>query len=588
MKYIYIVLILVSSSSFANTALDGRYVKNEVLVTYKNSRARLNAASMLREQGFSPKVISKTNIVKLKITTSVGDAIKEFSGDTNVLAVQPNYIYHITNTTPNDAQYGQQWSLKNTGQLVTDANYTTNNPGNAGDDLSMEKVWDVITDCSSVTVAVIDSGVNYNHNDLKNNMWNDPSNNHGYNFVDDDNDPMDLNGHGTHVAGAIAAEGNNSIGVVGVCWKATVMAIKVMGIDGYGSTENIIRGVNYAVANGAKVINMSLGGSDYDPAFKSAIDSAQTAGVLVVVAAGNDNLDVETTPMYPCSYNSDNIVCVAAVDQKFVKASFSNFGATSVDVAAPGTNILSTLNGNITSVLLNDPGWNLDNAVGSLGWGHLTINSINILANPSTWDGTNTYSAHAEDVSYIDLGNMTGADSVIAEVSAAIDLDEGHGYFNINYKAASGNPFTVGTQLDSISYKEEPSDVGHKLHNEVYQLTSCANQSNCSIGFKLTSSGGTQYTGVALAYLYYTKMGATYNDELCLMNGTSMASPYVAGLATLLFAYNPNFTYADVKSAIMNGGKDSSTLTVSNKVINGWGSLTYIHQPTGLTLTVSQ
>ncbi len=581
MKYIFFVLILVSTSTFASTALGDRYVKNEVLVTYKNSRVRSSSISMLDKQGFEPKIISKTNIVKIKIKTSVEDAVKEFSENPNVLAVQPNYIYHITSTAPNDALYGEQWSLKNRGQSVTDASYTINNPGTAGDDLDMEKVWDVITDCSSVIVAVIDTGVNYDHNDLKNNMW-DGAINHGYNFFDDDNDPMDLNGHGTHVAGTIAAEGNNFIDAVGICWKAKIMAIKVFGIGEFGSTDAIIRGIDYATTNGAKVINMSLGGPEYDTAFKSAIDSAKTSGVLVVVAAGNDGESVETTPMYPCSYDSDNIVCVAAVDQKFDKATFSNFGETSVDIAAPGTNTLSTWNGQIANVPL-DAGWTI---VG--GWGYTSVSGHSLIANPNTWNGTNTYASLASDVFYKDLGDMTGADRVIIDFYTAIDLEENRDYLNIKYEAVDANPFTTGTGtlLETISYKEDPSKIGD-FHSLVYSLSNCANQPNCSFGCELTSNANNEYTGVAMAALSYTKMGAAFRDEVQILNGTSMASPHVAGLATLIFAYNPSFTYSDVKNAIMNGGEESSTLTVSNKIINGWGSLTYISQPTGVTVAVN-
>ena len=562
MKYVYIILILVSTSGFANTALDGEYVQNEVLVTYANS-------------------ITHSNVVKLKIKTSVEDAIEEFSKSPEVLSVQPNYIYHATNTTPNDEQYGQLWSLKNTGQTVTNSTYSTNNPGTAGYDLGMEKVWDVITDCSSVVVAVLDTGVNYNHNDLKNNMW-DGSTNHGYDFVDDDNDPMDLNGHGTHVAGIIAAEGNNSIDSVGVCWNAKVMAVRILDIYGSGTTANIIAGINYAVTNGAKVINMSLSEANYDAAFKSAIDSAQTSGVLVVVSAGNDGADVEITPGYPCSYDSDNILCIAAVDQKFDIASFSNFGLTSVDIAAPGTNILSTLNGYTASVPLNT-GW-----TNSGGWGYNA--TYQLLANPSTWNGSNKYSVNATAMSYRDLGDMTGVDIVTINFYAAVDLEQGYDWFKINYKASSDNPFSAGTQLAAFSSKESHSSIGD-TYPFAYQLTSCANQPNCSVGYKLTSDATNQYTGVAITGLSYTKIGSAYSDELNVSDGTSFASPYVAGLATLLFAYNPNFTYADVKSSIMNGGESVPALsgnTVSGKVINGWGSLTYIDQPTGVTLEINQ
>ena len=150
--------------------------------------------------------------------------------------VQPNYIYHVA-AVPNDTQYGQLWAFKNTGQTVNTGTFTPNS-GTSGDDMNIEPAWDRITDCSSVVVAVLDSGVNYNHEDLAANMWNGGSSlpNHGHDFVDNDDDPMDPNGHGTHLAGVIGAVGNNGTGTVGVCQKASIMAVRVLDAAGNVTT----------------------------------------------------------------------------------------------------------------------------------------------------------------------------------------------------------------------------------------------------------------------------------------------------------------------------------------------------------------
>src|SRR6266705_2422094 len=190
--------------------------------------------------------------------------------------VQPNYIYHAA-AVPNDTQYAQLWAFKNTGQTITTGTYSPTN-GTTGDDMNIEPAWGHITDCSSVVVAVVDSGVNYTQEDLAANMWNGGFNfpNHGFDYVDSDNDPMDLNGHGTHVAGIIGAVGNNAKGTTGVCWTASIMAVRVLDATGSGSDVTIIQGIDFAITNSAKVINMSLGhGGPFSQAFSDAITSAQ-------------------------------------------------------------------------------------------------------------------------------------------------------------------------------------------------------------------------------------------------------------------------------------------------------------------------
>ena len=332
--------------------------------------------------------------VKVGTGQTVEAALAAYQNDPNVEYVQPNYLYHTT-ATPNDPQYGQLWAFKNTGQTVLrHRTYTTNNPGTTGDDMNIEKAWDHITDCSSVVVAVVDTGVNYNQQDLAGNMWNGGATypNHGYNFVDNNNDPMDLNGHGTHVAGIIGAVGNNATGTTGVCWKASIMAVRALDATGSGTTANIIQGINFAVTNGAKVINMSLGGGGaFDRLFSDAIADAQNADVVVVVAAGNDgaNNDSGTTPTYPCNFTQPNLVCVAALDQSYALASFSNYGSTSVDVGAPGTNILSTWAGTKTVITDNfSTGWTKTSTT-SGGWttGTLSVGGVPtpFLVNPANY-----------------------------------------------------------------------------------------------------------------------------------------------------------------------------------------------------------
>ncbi len=262
---------------------------------------------------------------------------------------------------PNDTRFNELWAMENTGQ----------SGGTADADIDAPLAWDITTGNSSVIVAVTDTGVDYNHPDLAANIWNntaeingqagvdDDGNGyiddiHGYDFTENnDSDPMDDDGHGTHCAGTIGAVGNNNRGVTGVCWNAKIMAVRIIG--GTQFINDSIEGIQYAVSNGAKAINASwrhFGG--FSQSMYNAIQAAGNAGVLFVAAAANDSIDNDTNPYpnYPSSYNLDNIIAVMATGHTDQRASYSNWGKTTVDLAAPGGDmsidpgILSTLPGN--------------------------------------------------------------------------------------------------------------------------------------------------------------------------------------------------------------------------------------------------
>ncbi len=228
---------------------------------------------------------------------------------------------------------------------------------------NITSAWDISTGKRDVIVAVIDTGVDYKHPDLVNNMYRNPKeipdngidddgngfvdDVFGYDFHDNDGDPMDENGHGTHCAGTIGAEGDNLTGVVGVNWQVQIMAVRFLGADGSGSTTDAIKAIDYAVANGAKVLSNSWGALlAKSSALQKAIQRAEAKGVVFVAAAGNDGINGDKYPTYPAAYDVSNIISVAATDPiDGTLAPFSNFGAKSVDIAAPGVNILSTYRG---------------------------------------------------------------------------------------------------------------------------------------------------------------------------------------------------------------------------------------------------
>lgn len=276
-----------------------------------------------------------------------------------VSRIEPNFIYRAFGfrslKTPNDPDFSKTWGLKNTGGADS-----AGTVGIAGIDIGAEAAWEYTTGDKKVVVAVIDTGVDFGHPDLKSQAWvnskeakgqpgvDDDGNGYvddlnGYNFVDNKGDATDDNAHGSHCAGTIGAKGGDGKGIVGVNWNVSIMAVKFLSKDGGGTLANAIKSIDYATKNGADIMSNSWGGGAASAILKTAISDANKAGILFVVAAGNDSNDNDSTPTYPSSYDVDNVLSVAALDNRGAFASFSNFGATSVHVAAPGVNIVSSV-----------------------------------------------------------------------------------------------------------------------------------------------------------------------------------------------------------------------------------------------------
>jgi subtilisin family serine protease len=569
------------------------FKSGEVLVKFKYSvsfNARNSKISSFKASKLGEFSRGEVVHVKLDESKDVMSAVREFSADSSVEYAQPNYIYYKFSTTPNDPDFSQQWSLENTGQTITDGEYTTNNPGTSGYDMNITKAWDLVTDASSVTVAVVDSGINYNHEDLAANMWDGGTSypKHGYDFIDSDNDPMDLNGHGTHVAGIIGSVGNNSIGNAGVCWKVKLMAVRVLNASGSGTSVSISSGINFAVQNNAKVINLSLGGYSNDTVIANAITNAQTNGVLVVVAAGNDgiNTDSGTTPVYPLNYTNSNIIGVAALDQSYSLAAFSNYGSTSVDVGAPGTNIKSLFNGSWTVVTddFNNSGtcdWTRSQNTDAGRWDYQEISGYDFITNPYNFDYTSKlYVSGMNSKAYKNFGaDITGTNAAYFEFFVAAYLEENYDYFRFNCKSSDSDPFTGGTNLMSFS--------GEGASYLSFDISKYATTPDLTVGYQLTTDGSGLDYGVGIAEFKLNLLSLNTNSYKVL-DGTSMAAPNVTGIAALLFAYNPEFTYTDVKNSIVNSGVSQTSLsgkTASGRSVDAWRAMYYINKPTGLTAT---
>jgi subtilisin family serine protease len=437
-------------------------------------------------------------------------------------------------------------------------------------------------------VAVLDSGVNYLHEDLAANMWDGAPSFplHGYDFVKGAADPMDRHGHGTHVAGIIGAVGNNSAGVSGVCWSARIMAVRVLDELGAGTTVSIVSGLDFAVTHGAKVVNMSLGGGGtFDPAYSDAFTRAQAAGVLVVVAAGNEANDNDgATAEYPCKFTHPNIVCVAALDQSYALASFSNWGATSVDLGAPGTNILSTWPGSQgVAVETFASGWTGSSTTAGSGggWGIKNLGGTDYLVDAADY-GTFSYNPGTDDRAWKTY-NLSAADVATVTFQVAVDLADGDSA-QLACKATGGDPFSGGTVLET----ETGVRTGQTLVAASGDLSSCIGPT-MSFGVRLTSLPASAGNfGVAVAPITF-KLLAYDTNSYNTIAGTSMASPVVAGVAALLRSYHPAYGYADVASALVAAGRPVASLagkTTSGKAVDAMASLAYVHPPTGLAAVV--
>ncbi len=577
------------------------YVPDEVLVRFRPGMSAESRRRMVASLGFThleqvagPR--QRISRIRLSPETTVEQAVEIFRAMPDVEAVQPNFLYYPL-AAPNDPRYGEQWGYRNVGQAVNGT------AGTAGMDMNMEAAWGIRTDCRGVVVAVIDNGVSYVHPDIAANMWmnsgeipgngiDDDGNGfvddvYGYDFVDGDGDPLpdDASDHGTHVAGTIAAVGNNNINGTGVCWQARIMALRALS-GGGGTVADVISAISYAVNNGARIINMSLGGPGIDSMMASAIAAARAADVLVVAAAGNDGNDNDMMPVSPCAIPEPNILCVAALDQNYGLAAFSNYGATTVDVGAPGVNILSNVASTSTAVDLS-AGWTSNSGWAQVANCALVSGMPAALANPANPNrcaGSANYANNADDRIFrsfdLSLGNTVRGARLTAFVFHDLLAND---VLDVNADTTGADPFDGSNDVTIAQLTGNSS--GLLLWRE-FSLAPCVGISSCSVGFRLRSDGFGAATGAIVvgATLHRVEAGAT---PAAFFSGTSMAAPHVAGLAALVWAHNPGYTHAQVMEAIRSSGDPVSSLgniTTTGRAVDAAAALRYLTKPTGLSV----
>lgn len=360
-----LTLLTVGGLQAQASALNVEFVPGEYIVRLKKPINNKEIGSIAQNLSMELKEVLPTSVPLVLVRTSVvmkdAHIMKTLMENPSVENVERNFIYRAS-ALPNDKEFGKLWGLKNTGQKdPAPASPGARPPQNGieGMDIDAERAWDITTGSTDVVVAIIDSGIQVTNPDLVNNIWvntaeangqagvDDDNNGYiddinGYDFVTDKGQVIDENGHGTHVAGTIGGQGNNSAGVVGVNWTVRMMGLRFLNAQGGGTLADALKAIDYATAMGAKISNNSWGGGGYSDELRAAIQRASDAGSLFVAAAGNSADNNDQTPSYPANYQIPNVISVAAIDNRGELADFSCFGKRMVHVGAPGVNILST------------------------------------------------------------------------------------------------------------------------------------------------------------------------------------------------------------------------------------------------------
>lgn len=593
------ITFVISSKAVAEEA---EYVPGEVLVKFKDSvdvRTMQDIHTFMKAKKRREFKKHRIHHLKLSKEMSVEEAVRRYREDPNVEYAEPNYIVHMA-VIPGDTSFGQLWGLHNTGQ----------SGGTPDADIDAPEAWDIETGNSNdIVIAVVDTGVAYNHPDLVNNIWTNPDESvgdansdgfpgiagvdddgdglidedsdgrepwdagytndlvndddengypddiYGWDFVDEDGEPLDLNGHGTHVAGTIAAQGNNGQGITGVMWNARIMSVRFLGLTGSGSTADAILAIDYASDNGAQVMNNSWGGGGYSQALKEVIDASSA---VMVFAAGNSDpgKNNDSSPFYPASYDSPHIISVAATDDDDNLAGFSNYGATTVDLGAPGVSIYST----IPQYTYGAPTIVYDSLGFESSSGPLPQQVWDRGGTNSTWEITTGGKCISNCLEDSPGGNYSG-DTWAYYTTPVNSFIKGNRYmlsFNwrgvlepgdwldiiYSHNGTSWNwiDYRTGTQPDFTPYSADYTAVAQTFDSFYFGFRIDSNSSDISDGVYIDDVKMTRED------IIIDPDGYTYTN----FRGTSMATPHVSGVAGLILADNPNLTNLQVKDLILN------------------------------------
>jgi thermitase len=549
------------ASGLARTEAADRYLPGEAIVRFEpgasaaDRRDARQAAGVQLEDSLD---LPRAQVVEFE--GSVAAAVRRLDRQPEVAYAQPNYRYEaVAVEPPDDTFFDKLWGLSD--------------PALPSPGVSALEAWEESKGAGEV-IAVLDTGVDLTHPDVEANLWTNPSPDpglRGHDFVDDDGDPDDYQFHGTHVAGTAAAVAGNDLGIAGVAPEAEIMAVRVLNGDGAGSTSDIADGIAYAAERGADVINMSLSGpAGGDKAMSDAVSLAGAKDTVVVAAAGNEGSNNDLAPTTPCTLPQANLICVAALNQSGGLAGFSNYGAKSVDLAAPGTSILSA-KVDYGAPLFSD---GFESGIGPLWTTQAFNGGIEWEASPAAASGTQSATDSLGDYGQaIDPSEFAGSELFTTD---AVDLTGERGcrlHFETKYEIEEFFDLFAAGAIDEESSGQLREFDGtspaypSKFEAEEASISELDGRDDVHPGFGVFSDEAVQMDGAYVDDVRLICRDETYLDEEAKVaeydlpdvgnyvrfQGTSMAAPHVAGVAALVRAAAPGATATQVIDAILTG-----------------------------------
>jgi subtilisin family serine protease len=545
---------------------ESEYRDFEVLLKFRQGVTEEQIAAF--EQNFALFRINRFNSIgvyhyELALGLTVPAAVDYLLQDNWVDFAEPNFFRKLC---AYDNPHMSQWYLKNTGQ------YVNGTRGPAGNDINWTAAINKFTTTNSVIVAVLDSGIAKYHEDLLANVWVNPlevpngrdddgngliDDFFGYDFFNHDSLPYDEHGHGSRVAGIIGAVANNGRGIVGVCPRAKVMALRVFGQLGQAATvADMISALDYARRKSARIVNCSFGGPGYSITERAAYAALRDAGILVVCSAGNGGADGvgdnnDKVPQYPSSYNLENMITVAAVDRTFALARFSNYGTNSVQVAAPGTDMYST---DVTRFLVfrddfqtDVSHWTSGRLSGGYAWRFFTATNGNTYLSDGSWSPDHQdfepYTPWTDSWMQSPLISLSTYFGCQLSFQAAYDLADD--YVSVETSSDAVNWTALGFLYGSSSmiWRQVNGDFSSADGQAIY------------FRFHLKSNQSRQGNGISIDDVSVTRVSGSsdgVSTNYSFGDGTSFAAPVVSGVAALVLAQRPDVTYAQVRNLILS------------------------------------